>query len=130
MEGPSTSSRPDLSAQAFNRRGAGHLPGLVGLEIISVNSEAIESRGDGCVVNLPQGAHGFTTIELKTNFLGTALEGALRCRAVPVHLGRTTQVWDANVTVEGSGKGIALFRCTQMVLWPKEGAKVAKQRPA
>ena len=157
MEGPSTSSRPDLSAQAFNRRGAGHLPGLVGLEIISVTSEAIESRlpvrpellapngylhaasvialadtscGYGCVVNLPQGARGFTTIELKTNFLGSALEGALHCRAVPVHLGRTTQVWDANVTVEGSGKGIALFRCTQMVLWPKEGAKVAKQRPA
>ena len=50
---------------------------------------------------------------------GTALEGAIACRAKPVHLGRTTQVWDAEVTVEGTEKRIALFRCTQMVLWPK-----------
>ena len=46
-------------------------------------------------------------------------EGAIVCRAVPVHLGRTTQVWDAEVSVEGGGAKVALFRCTQMVLWPK-----------
>ena len=86
MEGPSTSSRPDLSAQAFNRRGAGHLPGLVGLEIISVTSEAIESRGYGCVVNLPQGAHGLTPIELKTDFLGAAPRRQRQGhRPVPLH---------------------------------------------
>ena len=77
------------------------------------------SCGYGCVSHLPQGASGFTTIELKANFLGTAHDGSIYCRATPAHLGRTTQVWDAVVTVEGSGAKIALFRCTQMVLWPK-----------
>jgi uncharacterized protein (TIGR00369 family) len=75
------------------------------------------SCGYGCVASLPEGARGFTTIELKSNFLGTARDGAIRCRATPAHLGRTTQVWDAVITTETDGKVIALFRCTQMVLW-------------
>jgi uncharacterized protein (TIGR00369 family) len=138
--------RPELTPEVFNRRSAGHLPGVVGVEILSVSAETVQSRmavrrevmapngflhaasvialadtscGYGCVAHLPQEASGFTTIELKSNFLGTAREGAVLCRAAPVHLGRTTQVWDAVVTVEGSGTRIALFRCTQMVLWPK-----------
>lgn len=75
--------------------------------------------GYGCVANLPDGASGFTTIEVKSNFLGTATEGSLTCRATMIHGGRTTQVWDAPVVHEQTGKTIALFRCTQMVLWPK-----------
>jgi uncharacterized protein (TIGR00369 family) len=70
---------------------------------------------------LPDGAAGFTTIELKSNFLGTARDGRIETVATNVHAGRTTQVWDAVVTVAGSGKKIALFRCTQSVLWPREG---------
>jgi uncharacterized protein (TIGR00369 family) len=89
------------------------------LHAASVIALADTSCGYGCVAHLPQGASGFTTIELKSNFLGTARDGAILCRARPVHLGRTTQVWDAEVAVEGSGAKIALFRCTQMVLWPK-----------
>ena len=131
--------------EEWKRFGDGHLPGLVGVEIITVSREAVESRmavrrevmapngflhaasvialadtscGYGCVATLPEGARGFTTIELKANFLGTAREGAIRCRATPVHLGRTTQVWDAVVSAEEGGARIALFRCTQMVLWP------------
>jgi 1,4-dihydroxy-2-naphthoyl-CoA hydrolase len=138
--------RTELTAQAFNARSAGHLPGLVGLEIIEVSAQAVTSRlpvrrevmapngflhaasvvaladtscGYGCVAHLPQGASGFTTIELKANFVGTARDGAILCRAIPVHLGRTTHVWDAVVSAEGGGARIALFRCTQMVLWPK-----------
>ena len=130
--------------QDFKSFGAGYLPGLVGVEILTVTREAVESRmavrrevmapngflhaaavialadtscGYGCVASLPEGAKGFTTIELKSNFLGTAREGHIACRATPVHLGRTTQVWDAVVTNEASGARIALFRCTQMVLW-------------
>jgi uncharacterized protein (TIGR00369 family) len=130
----------------FQSFGAGHLPGHLGVEIITVSAALVESRmsvqksvmapngylhaasvvaladtscGYGCVAALPQGAGGFTTIELKANFLGTTREGAILCRATPLHLGRTTQVWDAEVSVEGSGARIALFRCTQMVLWPK-----------
>jgi len=135
-----------LTAEVFNARSRGHLPGLVGLEIVTISADGVQSRlavrpevmapngflhaasvialadtscGYGCIALLPEGASGFTTIELKSNFLGTAREGAIACRAWPVHLGRTTQVWDAEVTVEGGAARIALFRCTQMVLWPK-----------
>ncbi len=73
--------------------------------------------GYGCMLHLPEGAQSFTTIELKSNHLGTAREGRVEGSARPVHLGRTTQVWDATVTA--AGKTIALFRCTQMILWPK-----------
>lgn len=138
--------RSELTAEVFNGRSRGHLPGLTGVEILSISAEAVESRmavrrevmapngflhaasvialadtscGYGCIALLPEGASGFTTIELKSNFLGTARDGAIACRARPVHLGRTTQVWDAEVTVEGSATRIALFRCTQMVLWPR-----------
>jgi uncharacterized protein (TIGR00369 family) len=142
---PSTSRPHDkLTPEHFRKFGAGHLPGLVGVEILTVSAQGVESRmavrqevmapngflhaasvvaladtscGYGCVAALPEGASGFTTIELKANFMGTAREGAVRCRATPVHLGRTTQVWDAMVTLEGADKPIALFRCTQMVLW-------------
>jgi uncharacterized protein (TIGR00369 family) len=68
---------------------------------------------------LPEGATGFTTIELKSNFLGTAREGRITTVATNVHAGRTTQVWDAVVTNEDSGRTVALFRCTQSVLWPR-----------
>ena len=128
----------------FKSFGNGYLPGLVGVEIITVSREVVHSRmavrrevmapngflhaasvialadtscGYGCVASLPEGAKGFTTIELKSNFIGTARDGHIACRATPVHLGRTTQVWDAVVTNEATGAKIALFRCTQMVLW-------------
>lgn len=137
---------PTPTREYFQSFGKEHLPGLVGVEILTVSAEAIESRlavarpvmapngylhaasvvaladtscGYGCVASLPEGASGFTTIELKANFLGTARDGAIRCRATPLHRGRTTQVWDAIVTVEATGAKIALFRCTQMVLWPR-----------
>jgi uncharacterized protein (TIGR00369 family) len=136
-----------LTREHFNGFGQGYLPGLTGVEIVTVSREAVESRmpvrrevmapngflhaasvialadtscGYGCIANLPEGARGFTTIELKANFLGTAREGAIACRATAVHLGRTTQVWDAVVTNEATGAKIALFRCTQMVLWQNQ----------
>ena len=68
---------------------------------------------------LPEGATGFTTIELKSNHLGTAREGRITCEATVAHAGRTTQVWDAVVRNAESGKTVALFRCTQSVLWPR-----------
>ena len=71
--------------------------------------------GYGCILNLADGATGFTTIELKTNFLGSVREGTIECEARMVHGGRTTQLWDATVT-DADGKTMALFRCTQLVL--------------
>src|SRR5512132_1643163 len=129
MDHRTSSFRPEMTAEAFNGRGTGHLPGLVGLRILTVAPEGLDSRlevrrelmapngylhaatvialadtscGYACVANLPQGAVGFTTLELKANFLGTTREGAIYCRATPAHLGRTTQVWDAVVTIEGT----------------------------
>ncbi len=146
MPAKPSSFRPEITPDVLNARGAGHLPGLVGVKIVSLTAEALESRlevrqelmapngflhaasvialadtscGYACVANLPQGASGFTTLELKSNFLGTAKEGTISCRATPAHLGRSTQVWDAVVTIGGTDRKIALFRCTQMVLWPK-----------
>ena len=129
--------------ETLNRRSEGALPGLVGLEVTGTGEGYVSSRlelrdelmapngylhaatvvaladtscGYGTFVNLPEGAEGFTTVELKSNFLGTAREGTIGCEARLVHGGRTTQVWDATVT--GAGRTIALFRCTQMVLYP------------
>jgi uncharacterized protein (TIGR00369 family) len=70
----------------------------------------------GCGANVPAGA-SFTTIELKSNFLSSARVGErVTCRCTPAHLGRQTHVWDAVVTNETTGRTMALFRCTQMVL--------------
>jgi 1,4-dihydroxy-2-naphthoyl-CoA hydrolase len=76
------------------------------------------AAGYGCVAHLPDDANAFTTLELKANFLRTARTGILRCAARAVHLGRTTQVWDATVTGD-DGRTIALFRCTQLLLYPR-----------
>jgi 1,4-dihydroxy-2-naphthoyl-CoA hydrolase len=76
--------------------------------------------GFGCMSSRPDGAHSFTTLELKANFLGSAREGeTVSCVARLVHGGRTTQVWDAEATNDTTGKTIALFRCTQLLLYPK-----------
>ncbi len=89
------------------------------LHAASVIALADSGCGYGCMISLPDGASGFTTLELKANFLGTARDGAVVSEARLVHSGRTTQVWDAVVSDEKRGKTIALFRCTQMLLYPK-----------
>jgi len=131
-------------SEELNERGIGTLPGLIGVEILEAGDGLIRSRlelrdelmapngylhaativaladtscGYGCFVALPENASGFTTVELKSNFLGTKHEGAISCEATLVHGGRATQVWDATVSDEESGKKLALFRCTQMILY-------------
>jgi len=89
------------------------------LHAASVIALADSACGFGAVISKPEAAIGFTTIELKSNFLGTTREGAITCEARMIHGGRNTQVWDAEVKDEASGKVIALFRCTQMMLYPK-----------
>lgn len=136
----------DEILKELNAISSGHLPGRLGIEIVTVEAGAMLSRlkvrqdlmapngylhagtvtsladttaGYGTMANLPEGAFGFTTIELKCNFLGSAKEGLVYCQGTAVHLGRTTQVWDARVYQEESDKTLALFRCTQMLLYPK-----------
>ncbi len=129
-----------------NAENASHLPAYLGINVLHTsNGEACvelaieqchlapngylhagtvitladSAAGFGCIASLPEGASNFTTIEIKSNHLSTAREGTLDCRAKAVHVGRTTQVWDATVTHRESGKTLALFRCTQMILYPK-----------
>lgn len=140
------STKKIYTPESFNERGVNRLPGYLGVEITRVDSTGLASRleikphllapngylhagtvvtladtscGYACIANLPEGAESFTTIELKSNHLGTAREGVIECIATPVHLGRTTHVWDAVVSNQANGKTIALFRCTQMILYPK-----------
>lgn len=130
----------------------GCLPGLVGLQITASERGRVSARlpvrpdllapngylhaativaladtacGFGCRSLLPEGSSGFTTIEVKSNFLGTARDGTISTDAAAVHAGRTTQVWDAVVRHDDSGKVVALFRCTQAVLWPRPTEETA-----
>jgi uncharacterized protein (TIGR00369 family) len=135
-----------VTLEDLNNRGFGTLPGYLGIVITGVGTAEIvaeleikdalmapngflhagsvvaladTSCGYGCLANLPEGASGFTTIELKSNHLGTARDGTIVSHARAVHFGKTTQVWDAVVTHKETGKTIALFRCTQLILYPK-----------
>jgi 1,4-dihydroxy-2-naphthoyl-CoA hydrolase len=128
---------------ALQERLAGTLPGWFGLELRRVEYGLVAARldirpehlapngylhagavvtladsccGMGCMASLPEDLGGFTTVELKTNFLRTAEAGGLACRATLAHAGRTTQVWDAAVEREDDGRQMALFRCTQYLL--------------
>jgi 1,4-dihydroxy-2-naphthoyl-CoA hydrolase len=70
----------------------------------------------GCGRNIAD-TQSFTTLELKSNFLASARVGErVVCCCTPAHLGRQTHVWDATVRNETTGRTMALFRCTQMVL--------------
>lgn len=133
-----------IDANTLNLNSKGLLPDLLGIKMLDVGDGYVESKmvvaehhmapngflhaasivaladtscGNGAVVNLPEGAAGFTTIELKSNHLSTVKSGTIRCSAKAIHLGRQTQVWDAEVTSEETGKTLAHFRCTQMILY-------------
>jgi 1,4-dihydroxy-2-naphthoyl-CoA hydrolase len=139
--------RKDRSTESFNAFGANTLPGHLGMRVSkleeglavlefdvvpqlmapngflhagSVVALADTAAGYACLAHLPEEATSFTTIELKANFLGTARAGVVRAEARSVHLGRTTQLWDATVYSSASDKPIAHFRCTQLVVYPKK----------
>ena len=139
-------NHPAITVDQLNAIGEGKFPGYLGMIITSADNGEVAARmeiqshhlapngflhagsvvtladtccGYACRLQLPEGADNFTTIELKSNHLGTAREGAIVCVAKPAHLGRTTQVWDAVVSNADTGKTIAIFRCTQMILYPK-----------
>lgn len=138
--------RSGITIERLNQQGIEYLPGYLGIVILSLEPNTLSSRmpihklhvapneflhaasvvaladtscGYATIAHLPEGAQSFTTIELKSNHLGTVREGSVACTATAQHLGRNTQVWDAVVTDEASGRKLALFRCTQMILWPK-----------
>jgi 1,4-dihydroxy-2-naphthoyl-CoA hydrolase len=136
---------PDASIEKLNARMPGTLPGWFGVTVTALDAGRLDAKitirpemlapngflhaasvialadtaaGFATIAHLPVGADSFTTIELKSNFLGTQTEGEITCVATAAHTGKTTQVWDAEVT-GSTGRTLALFRCTQMILWPK-----------
>ena len=138
--------RAEITAERLHERQADCLPGRFGLVVTHIAEGRLDaeviispwmfapngylhaasvllladtSAGYASFAHLPEKAKNFTTIELKSNFLSTLREGRVTTVATNAHAGRTTQVWDAVVTADGSGKTIALFRCTQSVLWPR-----------
>jgi 1,4-dihydroxy-2-naphthoyl-CoA hydrolase len=133
----------DRTPAFFNQRSQGRLPGLLGVDILEVSPGRLRARlpirpellapngylhagtvvsfsdtcaGYGCIASLPEGASSFTTIDLTSNFLGTARSGVIVAEALMRHGGRTTQVWDVTVNHEENSKVLALFRCTQLLL--------------
>jgi 1,4-dihydroxy-2-naphthoyl-CoA hydrolase len=142
----------EVSPRALEQFCDGYLPGWLGLKVLSLSTDRVVVRapvrkqmmaphgylhggtlvsvadsacGFGTIANLPDGARGFTTIELKSNFLGTVSHGHLICEASPWHLGSNTQVWDAVVSDERTERKLAVFRCTQMVLWERRRSEGA-----
>ncbi len=137
---------PLRTAEDFNAFGANYLPGEAGIVIRSVTRDpacvkaamrvrlglkapngylhggavmvlADTAAGYGALATLPEDATGFLTLEMKSNHLGATRDGTVLCVAVPRHLGRTTQVWEAEIVHEESGRTVALFRCTQLMLY-------------
>ncbi|MGA2940167.1 MAG: PaaI family thioesterase [Syntrophobacteraceae bacterium] len=139
--------RSRLTPEYFNNIGAGFLPDYLGMIVTEIVAGQVKAEivitghhlaalngflhagsiitladtacGVGCFAHLPERAAGFTTVELKSNFLASAREGTLECSAQAAHLGKSTQVWDAAVIHKESGRTIALFRCTQFIMYPK-----------
>jgi 1,4-dihydroxy-2-naphthoyl-CoA hydrolase len=134
--------RAEITAESFHKRQADCLPGRFGLVVTRIEEGRLDaevaiqpwmlapngflhaasvllladtSAGYACIAHLPDGAKNFTTIELKSNFLGTARDGTMRTECRADHLGRTTQVWSATVFGPNDRK-LALFSCTQMIL--------------
>ena len=132
----------EISLAALDEAGADYLPGLLGITFEASEQDVVRAKlelrkalfapngyvhagtivtladtacGYGSLLNLPEGATGFTTIELKTNFLRSAKDGTIVCEARLVHDGRTTQLWDATVS-DAEGRTMALFRCSQLIL--------------
>lgn len=128
----------------FSRFGANCFPGFVGIEVLLVEKNFAIARleiknfhfapngylhagsiitladtiaGYACLYNLPDKGTSFTTIELKSNFLGSIKNGSIKAEASLQHSGKTTQIWDVTVTNEENQKKIALFRCTQLILY-------------
>jgi uncharacterized protein (TIGR00369 family) len=69
----------------------------------------------GGVLNLTPGTRT-TTLESKTNFLGSAKVGStVTGEATPLHVGRRSSVWQTRVT-SAEGKLLALVTQTQMTI--------------
>ena len=72
----------------------------------------------GTVANLPPG-YRTTTLESKTNFFAAGTGPALSAVSIPLHIGRTTNVWQTTVK-NPDGRTVAIVTQTQIVLAPRK----------
>lgn len=133
-----------LDAAYFNNLSKGHFPGLLGIQITQVEASKMYAEmpvkkaffapnnflhagsivsfadtvaGYATIAHLPEKGKSFTTLELKSNFIKATREGVLACECIAEHLGRTTYVWRVIVRDKATNKKIALFSCTQLILY-------------
>jgi uncharacterized protein (TIGR00369 family) len=102
-------SRLELREELMNTVGSLHAATMVAM--------ADTTSGAGCLASLPEGASGFTTLELKVNFVGSVRRGSIRCTARLRHGGKTTQHWEAVIEDEATGKPVAFFSCTELLFY-------------
>jgi uncharacterized protein (TIGR00369 family) len=133
------------TADQIQSRIASHFSGLMGVKIEEVAADKIVAsllvRSDLCtaggichggavmafadtvgavgtVANLAAGERT-VTIESKTNFMGAGpVNTRIVAESVPLHRGRTTQVWQTTIRQAEGGKLVAVVTQTQMVLPP------------
>jgi len=128
----------------FNNLSKGHFPELLGVQVTHVEEGKMQAEmsvkkeffapngflhagsiitfadtiaGYSSIAHLPEKGKSFTTLELKSNFIKAIREGALKCECIAEHLGRTTHVWRVIVRNQETDKKIALFSCTQLILY-------------
>lgn len=85
-----------------------------------VNGGALMSFGDACGAvgarqNMPP-HHGGGTLESKTNFFASGTGPVMHAVSIPLHIGRTTSVWQTTITNSGDGRTVAIVTQTQMSL--------------
>ncbi len=134
----------ELNVAYFNNFSKGHFPEFLGIVITqseegkmmaelpvtqnlfapngflhagSIVTLADTVAGFSTIAHLPENGKSFTTLELKSNFTGAIREGVLECESSAEHLGKTTQVWRVVVSNKETKKRIAVFSCTQLILY-------------
>lgn len=131
-----------MNAETIQKRIDSMFPGTMGVKLIDITKDRVLAempvREDLCtagkilhggaymafadtlgavgtIFNMPADART-STIESKTNFMGSAPAGSkVIGESTPLHRGRTTQVWTTRITSE-SGKLLAVVTQTQMVM--------------
>lgn len=143
---PSVAKKPRTAAQPqqpdSNRVFRGGMPTTLGMQLVSltkkkvvaempvtdmhrnwngrVNGGAIMALADaagaaGARLSMPPD-HGGGTLESKTNFFSAGVGPVIRAVSIPLHIGRTTSVWQTTITNSGDRSRVAIVTQTQMCL--------------
>lgn len=134
----------ELTPNTFNTLSEGFFPGELGIVVLDISEGKMKAEmpikgklfapngylhagsivtladsiaGYSTIAHLPENGKSFTTLELKSNFIGSVKEGVIECNSIAEHMGKTTQVWRVEVVHQASRKKLAIFSCTQLILY-------------